>query len=88
MGAERARALLEILAKQKMFVEAINTEIGQQLLGYHINRMQDLIEFILKEDDSPEIRAELRAHRKIVDDYTRMISDYTRNLNKALEKGT
>lgn len=88
MGAKNAQMLLEILAKDKHFISAIESDTGKELLKGIVEEMHDGIEAIIEEKDTPEIRAKIRANRAILNKWTNTLSRYSRNLQKAMDKGT
>jgi len=66
MGVDNAKIFLEVLARNKQFKAAIETPIGIELLMDIVKEMRSLTELILNDEDNVEIRAEVKAYRKIL----------------------
>lgn len=72
---------VEALARGKQFAQAIDTTLGKVLLTDATNRLETLIEKVIKEESTPEERAEIRALRKIIDAWSMRINEYQKNQN-------
>lgn len=79
MGQERASALLSVLGKQKQFISAIETPVGQELLKDSVLSIEHKIELVLNEKDTPQDRAELKAYLSILRKWQKVISNYDKN---------
>ena len=79
---ERAARVLSLLGRKKIAVDAIQSEIGQVFLGKSLLRMESILDKIIDEQDTPQDRADFRAHRDLVESLAREIKEYQENLNK------
>ena len=61
-----ANKLLSTMNKQKDFVDALSTEVGQVLLTGVLERMQGLLDKIIEVKATPEELAEFRAYKAIL----------------------
>lgn len=86
MGTPRANALLNALGKQEQFYNAIETEVGQELLKDLLEGIERRIELVIKEEDDEKTRAELRAYRELLDRWTTQIAKFRSNLKTFTEK--
>ena len=57
--------VLSILGKTQSFCNAIQTPIGQEILGEVVNRLEHLLEKIIAEKSTPEDRAEYRVLKSL-----------------------
>ena len=79
MGQKNASALLSVLGKQKQFLSALDTPVGQELLKDAVLSVESKIELILNEKDTPQDRAELKAYLTILRKWQKMIATYNKN---------
>jgi hypothetical protein len=79
MGQKNAGALLSVLGKNKQFLSALDTPVGQELLKDAVLAVEGKIELILAEKDKDQDRAELRAYRKIIDKWVGYINRYNKD---------
>jgi tRNA U34 5-carboxymethylaminomethyl modifying enzyme MnmG/GidA len=82
MGHKNASILLSNLGKDKQFVNALDTPIGQELLKNAVMEMERITGLILSEKEDKKDRAELQAYLAI----TRKWSGYINRYNKNQEK--
>ena len=86
MGNKAASALLSSLGRDRQFINAIESTIGQELLADAIAAIEDKISLILAEKDQPKDRAELQAYLSITRKWQAKIERYNQN-KSAFEKG-
>ena len=79
MGAERATSLLNILGRDKQFINALESDAGKELLKDAVAGMEHCIELILAEKDSEKNRSMLQAYRTIVNKWSGIIARYNKN---------
>jgi hypothetical protein len=79
MGEKNASALLSVLGKDKQFVDAIESVVGQELLKGAVSEMENIIGTILAEKDTPKDRAELKAYLNITRKWQNQIARYNKN---------
>lgn len=79
MGQKNASALLSVLGKQKQFLDALNTPVGQELLKDSVQSIENKIELIMDEKDTPQDRAELKAYLTILRKWQKIIVNYDKN---------
>lgn len=84
-GGKRASAILSLLGKNQQFVNAIMTPIGKEILTECAQSMQEIMQLILDEKDTPENRAEFRVLRKITDKWTMKINAYYSGMKEVHE---
>ena len=82
MGQKNASALLSVLGKDKQFINAIDTPVGQELLKDAVSAIEGKIGLILAEKESKQDRAELQAYLSI----TKKWQGYINRYNKSKEK--
>jgi len=82
IGPDSAKRLLSVLGKNKSFYNAIETPVGQELLKDVVVQIEYRIGKILNEEDSQEIRAELRAYMTILNRWSKTISKYKEDLTR------
>jgi hypothetical protein len=85
MGGDNAKALLNALARDKAFVDAVLSPLGQELLTDAVKEVETKIALILSEKDTPEDRAEVRALMSIVGRWQKRINIYDQNKEKMLK---
>jgi len=74
--------LLSVLGKQKQFVDALNTEIGKELLKDAMALMEDRLTRIIEEKSTEAERAEYRALNKIISAWSARLSSYYKGLDQ------
>ena len=79
MGQQNASKLLSVLGRNKQFLNAIETPIGQELLRDAVSNIEDKISLILQEKDEPKDRAELKAYLVILNTWQQRISEYNKD---------
>ena len=85
MGNENASTFLNVLGRQKQFLNAIETPLGQELLKDAVKNAEDVISLIMMEKDKPEDRAILKAYLSIINKWQKIIVDYEKNRNKLVK---
>ena len=86
MGSENATRLLSVLGKDRSFLDAIDTTVGQELVRDLISSIERIIGVILNEKDDDNDRAELRAYMSILKRWQGRIKAYNKNHNTFMEK--
>lgn len=81
-GGKNAAIFLETLAKNKQFYNALESSVGQELLKECVKAVQDRISKIMNEEDTPDIRAELRAYMNILNRWSGTIEKYREYVEK------
>jgi len=79
MGGKSASALLSVLGKNRQFINALETPVGQELLKDAVSSIEGKIELILGEKDKPKDRAELQAYLSIVGKWQGYINRYNKD---------
>ena len=79
MGSKNASALLSVLGKNKQFLSALDSEVGQELLKDAVLAIEGKIELILAEKDTPKDRAELQAHLHITRKWSERLLKYNKD---------
>jgi hypothetical protein len=79
MGEKNASALLSVLGKDKQFVDAIETTVGQELLKDAVLAMENIIRLVLVDKDTKKDRAELKAYKEIIHSWQGRIANYNKN---------
>ena len=79
MGPKPASALLSVLGKNKQFLSALETPVGQELLKDAVSSVEGKIELILTEKDKPKDRAELQAYLSIISKWQGYINKYNKD---------
>lgn len=81
-GDKRGIELLSILNKQRKFAEALNSEIGKLLMNDAVLRADEILHKIVEEKSTVAERAEYRALKRILSDWSGHINSYLCNLEK------
>ena len=79
MGQKNASQLLSVLGRDKQFINALDTPLGQELLKDATKCVEDKISLILQEKDEPKDRAELKAYLAIITKWSGIINQYNKN---------
>jgi hypothetical protein len=82
MGQENASKLLSALGRDKQFLNAIETPVGQELLKDAANNIEDKLTIWLQGKDTPEDKAEVKAYLKIINKWQMVINRYYKNKEK------
>jgi hypothetical protein len=79
MGNKNASALLSVLGKNKQFLSALDSTVGQELLKDAVRSIEGKIELILGEKDKPQDRAELQAYLSITRKWSKRLDEYNKD---------
>lgn len=79
MGKKNASNLLSVLGRDKQFINALDTPVGQELLKDATSCVEDIISLILQEKDESKDRAELKAYLAIITKWSGIINQYNKN---------
>jgi hypothetical protein len=79
MGAKRASILLSVLGKNKQFLSALDTPIGQELLKDAVSEMERIIQLILNEKEKDTDKADLRAYKSITQKWADRLARYNKD---------
>ena len=86
MGRTNASSLLSALGRDKQFINAIESSIGQELLADAMLEIENKISLYLAGQEKPEDRAELNAYTRITKRWQAKIERYNKN-KQEFEKG-
>lgn len=87
MGKRNVSNLLSVLGRDKQFINALDTTVGQELLKHLVDFIENKIVLILQEKDNPQDRSELKAYMDLLAKFQSTINSY--NKNKIIfEKGS
>ena len=79
MGKANASSLLSVLGKNKQFLDALDTNVGQELLKDAVLAIEGKIQLILGEKDKPKDRAELQAYLSITEKWAGRLAEYNKD---------
>ena len=82
MGQENASKLLSALGRDKQFLNAIETPIGQELLKDATSSIEDKLVLWLQNKATDEDRAETKAYLNIINKWQSVINRYYKNKEK------
>ena len=82
MGAQNASTFINVLGREKQFVNAIDTPLGQELLKDAVSNAEDVIALYIAGKEKPEDRARLQAYLAIINKWTNVINTYHKNRAK------
>jgi len=85
MGQDNASKLLSALGRDKQFLNAIETPIGQELLKDATMCVEDKLVLWLNNKATPEDRAEVKAYLNIINKWQGVINRYYKNKEKFTE---
>jgi hypothetical protein len=86
MGRQNASSLLSALGRDKQFINAIESSVGQELLADAMLEIENKISLYLSGHETPEDRAELNAYTRITKRWQAKIERYNKN-KQDFEKG-
>jgi hypothetical protein len=86
MGRTNASSLLSALGRDKQFINAIESSVGQELLADAMLEIENKISLYLAGEEKPEDRAELNAYTRITKRWQAKIERYNKN-KQEFEKG-
>jgi hypothetical protein len=86
MGRTNASSLLSALGRDKQFINAIESSVGQELLADAMLEIENKISLYLAGDEKTEDRAELNAYTRITKRWQAKIERYNKN-KQEFEKG-
>lgn len=86
IGAENAKTLLTVLGRDKVFLDAFQSPLGQELLKDVIFAIEDKLSLILNEKDKPKDRSELKAYQTILRSWSGRIKKYNQNKEKLMKE--
>lgn len=79
MGRDKVGPFLSNMAKKKQFLDAISTNVGQELMKDAMNQVEDLTIRLIEKDDD-EVRAKIKAYDHIVNKWSKTINKYQKEL--------
>ena len=82
MGKDNASKLLSALGRDKQFLNAIETSVGQELMKDASSCVEDKLVLWLQGKDKPEDRAEVKAYLNIIKKWETAINRYNKNKQK------
>jgi len=82
MGQENASKLLSALGRDKQFLNAVETPIGQELLKDAVSSIEDKLVLWLQNKVTDEDRAETKAYLNIINKWQTIINRYYKNKEK------
>ena len=82
MGSQNASKLLSALGRDKQFLNAIDTPVGQELMKDAVNSIEDKLVIWLQGKSTPEDKAETKAYLNIVNKWAVIINRYNKNKEK------
>jgi hypothetical protein len=86
MGRNNASSLLSALGRDKQFINAIESSVGQELLADAMLEIENKISLYLAGEEKQEDRAELNAYTLITKRWQAKIERYNKN-KQEFEKG-
>jgi hypothetical protein len=81
-GSRNATRVMSMLGKKLPFVEAIKSEIGQELLKDAIAKLEILLEKGFENTATDDEKAEYRVLKSIVETWSKRIALYTKGVKK------
>lgn len=81
-GGQRVAKLLSALGRDQHFVDALSTQLGQEILQDSLERCERLLTLIYEEKATQQELAEFRVLKDIMARWTSRINAYSRNLEK------
>ena len=79
MGQKNASSLLSVLGRDKQFINAVDSSLGQELLKDATSCIEDKMSLILQEKDELGDRAEIKAYLSIINKWQGIINRYNKN---------
>ncbi len=84
VGKDRFEKFISMLGKQSKLSEALNSQIGKELLNEAVNRSEALLIKIINEEATEVERADFRALKTILNNWAGKIATYIENLNRVV----
>lgn len=82
IGQENASKLLSALGRDKQFLNAVETPVGQELLKDAVSSIEDKLVLWLQNKATDEDRAETKAYLSIINKWQMVINRYYKNKEK------
>ena len=79
IGEKNVSPFMSVLERDRQFVNALNTEVGAQLLHDAISNAEDIIALYIDGNDKPEDRSRLQAYIAIIQKWQGIINRYDKN---------
>lgn len=79
---------LSILGKLQPFAQAMESEIGQVVLGYLVNRHEELLNSVIEGQPTEEMRLELRVIKHLLIDLASKVNEYNNRIDTIKKKAT
>jgi hypothetical protein len=89
LGKKRTEKSLEILSENEVFIAAWRTNVGQELLGYLVDRYGTILGMLAIEADADKcitLRAELKTIVSLVNHIASKVNAYVGTVNRIREK--
>ncbi len=78
----RGKDLLSVLGRQSKLYQALETDVGQEILHTALKRAEALLKKVVEEEASAQELAEYRVLKTILFEWALKIDEFYKNLNK------
>lgn len=85
IGGDNAQMLLTVLGREKQFVDAITSPLGEELMKDVLTSIEARMALVIDEKDEPKDRAEIRAFKEILRKWQKKINRYEQNKEKLMK---
>lgn len=75
---QRAVRVISVLAKRSKFKEAIESEVGRELMADVLSNMEDILDKIINETATDTEKADFRAYRGIANKWQDRLAAYNK----------
>lgn len=86
MGRDNASQLLSVLGRDKEFLTALDSAVGQELLRDAVSSVENIMSIIMNDKDKDEDRADMRAYLSIIKRWQGRIKQYNKNQEEFIRK--
>lgn len=85
IGGENAQMLLTVLGREKQFIDAITSPLGEELMKDALTSLEARMALVIDEKDEPKDRAEIRILKEIIRKWQKKINKYEQNKEKLMK---
>lgn len=85
-GSRNCARIMSMLGKKQPFVEAMQSEVGQQILKEAVTRLEILLEKGFENTATDDEKAEYRVLKKIVENWSSQIATYNKGVKRLKQK--
>ncbi len=86
IGSQNTSTLLSALGRKKKFVDALESDIGVELVRHMMSGIEDSVARIVNDKDSEEDRARIKVYMELIGKWESVVKSYEADLKTFEEK--